>query len=261
MDRLLPKSHKLYGGIVKWGLKRMYKSTGADVIGFRPQAGGGIKPDPMQVQHDVGPANTDKYKAKSDGQLYDLGTEAVTGEYIGKTPVGFFVGDPPRQTSLLESRVRDAVDLENFDYLIHNPDIFLNEWKIEDESVLADGGNLNPDTDNVIQRQLEVSEDNLPGEALLDLSSDGDGARVSWRRVNDILHERVATEEMEMQEERGLIAGKSTEEVKKIMMYALMAIVAVVAILVLGPPAVSHIFGDGAAAGGGIVPIMLGGFF
>lgn len=261
MDRIIPKSHKFYLGLVKFGLKRAKKSTGADLIGFRPQAGGGIKPDPMQVQHDVGPADTNKYKAKSDGQLFDIGTEAVTGEYIGKTPVGFFVGDPPRQTSLLEARVRDAVDLENFEYLIHDPDIYLNEWKVQDESVLADGGNLNPESDNVIQRQFEVSKSDLPGEALLDLSSDGDGARVSWRRVNDILHERVATEEMEMQEERGLIAGKSSEEVKRIMKWALLAIVATVAILVLGPPAIESIFGGGGGGGGSIVPIMLNGLF
>ena len=261
MDRLIPKSHKLYLGLAKFGLKRAYKSTGADLIGFRPDASGNLKPDPMQVQHDVGPENSNKFKAKSDGQLYDLGTESVTGEYIGKTPVGFFVDDPPRQVSLLESRVRDAIDLEQFDGIYTDPDVYLNEVIVEDESVLADGGMGNAGEGQVARRTFDVDRDVLPDDVLVDLSSDGDGARVSWRRVNDILHERVSTEEMQMQEERGLIAGKSSEEVKKMAIYALMAIVGVVAILVLGPPIVQNIFGNGGGGGGGgMIPILLGGF-
>jgi len=171
------------------------------------------------------------------------------------------VGDPPRQVSLLESRVRDAIDLEQFDGIYTDPDVYLNEVIVEDESVLADGGMGNVDEGQVARRTFDVDRDVLPDDVLVDLSSDADGARVSWRRVNDILHERVSTEEMQMQEERGLIAGKSSEEVKKMAIYALMAIVGVVAILVLGPPMVQNIFGNGGGGGGGgMIPILLGGF-
>lgn len=262
MDRFIPKSHKIYAGLVKFGLQRMYKSTGADLIGFRPQAGGGIKPDPMQVQHDIGPADEDKYKAKSDGQLFDLGTEAVTGEYLGKTPVGFFVGDPPRQVSLLESRIRDVVDLEQYDELYSNPDIHMTEVIVNDEAALADGGQVAAETNDVHQRTLDVSKSQLPDDAILDLSSGADGARVSWRRVNDILHEKVSTEEMQMQEERGLIAGKSDEQMKKLMKWVLIAFVAMAAIYVMGPSAVDYIFGGGGGGGGGgVVPILLAPLF
>lgn len=256
MDRLIPKSHKLYLGLAKFGLKRAYKSTGADLIGFRPDASGNLKPDPMQVQHDVGPENSNKFKAKSDGQMYDLGTESVTGEYVGKTPVGFFVDDPPRQVSLLEARVRDAIDMEQFDGLYTDANIYLNEFNIEDPQALADGGTAAAGVEGGPQRTLDVDRSVLPDDYLIDLTAGSDGARVSWRRTNDILHERVATEEMQMQEERGLIAGKDSQEAKKIMIYALMAIVAVVALLVVGPEVVNQIFGGGGGGGGGsLVPI------
>jgi hypothetical protein len=262
VDRIIPGSHKLYLGLVKFGLKRAKASTGADIIGFRPDASGGLKPDPMQLQRETGPANAPKYKAKSDSQKFDPGPESVSSEFIGKTPVGFFVEDPPRQTSLLEARVRDAIDLDNYDELYTDANINLTEVILPDNTdpqAIADGGMASVDADNVIQRDVSVQKSVLPDDALIDLSSgSGNGSRVSWRRVNDILHERVSTEEMQMQEERGLIAGKSGEEVKKIMKWALMAIVAVVAILVLGPDAVSYIFGNGGGGGGGgIVPIFM----
>lgn len=263
VDRLIPGVHKLYLGLAKFGLKRAKKSTGADIIGFRPDASGGLKPDPMQFQKDTGPADAGKYKAKSDSQHFDPGTEAVSSEFIGKTPVGFFVEDPPRQTSLLEARIRDAIDLDDYDELFTDSDIYLTEVILPqgtDPEALADGGLQQLDSEQVVQREMQVDKDILPNDALIDLSSEsGNGARVSWRRANDILHERVSTEEMQMQEERGLIAGKSGEDVKRIMKWALLAIVAVVAILTMGPEAVNYIFGGGGGGGGGgIVPIFMG---
>lgn len=259
MDRLIPGSHKFYGGLVKFGLKRMQKSSGADIVGFRPAANGTIVPEPMKVVHEEGPTDAAKYKAKTDGQKFDVGPSGIGGEYIGKTPVGFFVEDPPRQTSLLEGRIRDAVDLGNTREVYWNPDINLIDFIVEDQQALADGG-VAADANIVGQRQVEVTKDELPVDFLIDLSSDsGNGAQVSWFRSNDILTERATTEEMQMQEERGLIAGKSGEDVKKVMKWALLAIVAVVAILVLGPQVVNYIFGGGGGGGGGgFIPIVMG---
>lgn len=273
--RLFPKSEKLWLGITKLGLKKVKKTTGADIIGFLSSEGGQLEPAPMKLkQRDE---DDSKYWATVENDVeYDIGPQGVSRDFIGNVPVGFFVEDPPREVSLLEARARDAVDLGQHQPLVDGS-VTLHEhgWMpanaIEGGSgdrggaAMADGGNAQAQGGKIelFDREIEIDADDVPKDGIVDLSTEsGNGARVSWTRVNDILHETPPTEQMVMQEQRGELAGAAgnEEKIQRIALYAILGIVAVVFIFFLGPSIVNAVFGSGTFSGvGGAVPSIGGG--
>lgn len=228
-----------------------------------PQEGGQIKPVPMKVKVDE--KDGKKYWKTVENEIeYDVGPQGISHKYIDDVPVGFFVEDPPREVSLLEGRVRDAIDTGDFEYLVDG-DVILHEhvWQPSENGdgeleVATDGGQAN--AKQVADRQIEIDADGIPTDALIDISTaSGNGARVSWNRVNDILHETATTEEMNRQEERGELAGAAgkDEKVMRIMKWTLITIAFIVFVFFLGPSIVQAIFGD-AFIGGGSLPVIGG---
>lgn len=258
IQRILPTTG-FYQGVAKWSLKNIKEKSGADMVGFIPQQSGQIEPKPMKIKRRD--EDGSEYFATIGNDIeYDPGPQDISTEFIGDVPVGFFVDDPPRQTSLLKARIRDAVDLGQHQALYSEPEVELHEHiqvppgAVEGSEAVADGGNVQG---QVIDRQYSVEHDELPEDYVLDLSSDSEGARVSWRRTCDILPEVATTDEMKRQEDRGELAGQAGNEDKamRIMIYALLAIVAVVFIFFLGPSIINGLFGGEALAGGNPIPI------
>lgn len=264
-SKFLPKSEKVWLGIATLGLKNVQKSTSADMIGMLPQEGGQIKPVPMKVKVDE--EDGKKYWKTVDNEIeYDVGPQGISHKYIGDVPVGFFVEDPPREVSLLEARIRDAIDAGDFEYLIDG-DVTLHEhvWEPsqngDGEQALADGGTQS--AKQIADRRMEIDAADIPKDALIDLSTDsGNGTRISWNRANDILHETATTEEMNRQEQRGELAGAAGTDKKamRIMKWALITIAFIVFVFFLGPSLVSGLFGPEALSGigGGSLPVIGG---
>lgn len=282
ISKFLPKTHNIYRGIAKFGLGRIKNSSGADVVGMIPREGGKIDPQPMKLKR-RDEDNSQYWSTLETDEEFDVGPQGLSYEYIGNTPVAFFTHDPPRETSLLEARIRDAIDLGDHDAVYTDADIELHEHiQMPDEAVsengaMADGGVMG----QVEDRTWEVETDHLPEDHIIDVGGAKDavpeqeevecpdcgenvtvdmrlervvdGMRVSWRRVNDILHQNVPTEEMNMQEQRGELAGAAgnDDKIMRVVIYALVAIVGVVFIFFLGPAVVKGIFGSGVFEGGG----------
>jgi len=223
------------------------------MIGMVPTSGGQIKPSPMKIK--TRDEDGSRYWATIENETeYDLGPQGISRMYIGNIPVGFFVEDPPREVNLLEGRIRDAIDMEQFEGIYTDPNVTLHEH-IYTESpgengegspeAMADGGQ-NASLEQVLDRQIEVDSTALPDDYLIDLSSDSNnGARVSWARANDILHEKTTTDEMNRQEQRGELAGAAGKENNmKIYLYALGAVVLIVFGFLFGPTLLQGIFGS-----------------
>lgn len=271
--RLFPKSEKLWVGVAKLALKKIKKTTGADMIGFLSSEGGQLTPTPMKLkQRDE---DDSKYWATTENDTeYDVGPQGVSREYIGSVPVGFFVDDPPREVNLLEARVRDAVDVGQHQPLVDGK-VTLHEHVWQPSGSLeggehdgaagaarADGGHAQAGMEEVFDREVEIDAEQIPDDSIIDLSTDsGNGARVSWNRVNDILHETPPTEQMVMQEQRGELAGAAGNEdkVTRIAIYALGFMVLLVFGLLFGPAIINAIFGNGTINGlGGALPTIGG---
>lgn len=252
-----------------------------------PREGGKIDPQPMKLKRRE-EDNSQYWSTLETDEEFEVGPQGQSYERIGKVPVAFFTHDPPRETSLLEARIRDAVDLGDHDAVYSNPDITLTEHiqmpeDVSQNGAMADGGAVG----KVEDRTWEVETNHLPEDYIINvggakdavpsqeeiecpecgedvevdmtLEKVVDGMRVSWRRVNDILHQKVPTEEMNMQEQRGELAGAAgnDDKIMRIMIYALVAIVLTVFIFFLGPAIVKGIFGAdvfAGGAGGGTLP-------
>lgn len=272
--RLFPKSEKLWIGVAKLGLKKAKKTTGADMIGFLSNEGGQLTPTPMKLKERD--EDDSKYWATVENETeYDIGPQGVSREYIGDVPVGFFVEDPPREVSLLEARARDAVDLGQHQPLVDgNVTLHEHVWQPADSmdasgdpgrgqgGAMADGGHAQAGLEEVFDREVEIEAGDIPKDGIVDLSTDsGNGARVSWNRVNDILHETPPTEQMVMQEQRGELAGAAGNEdkVQRIAIYAMGFMVLLVFGLLFGPSIINAIFGNGTIGGlGGALPTIGG---
>lgn len=270
--RIFPKSEKLWLGVAKLGLKKTKKTTGADMIGFLSNEGGQLEPAPMKVkQRDE---DNSRYWATVENDVeYDLGPQGVSREYIGNVPVGFFVEDPPREVSMLEARARDAVDLGQHQPVVDGK-VTLHEhvWQPAENmdaggrggkgGAMPDGGHSQAGMEEVFDREVEIDADDIPNDSILDLSSEsGNGARVSWNRVNDILHEKPANEKMVMQEQRGELAGASgnQDKIQRIAIWAMGFIVLTVFGLLFGPSIINAVFGGGTIGGlGGALPSIGG---
>jgi len=249
---------KLWKGLTIASLRQYHRNAGGDRLGLEVQPSGELKLTPVKyrsadaIEQDEQPG----WKAKGRDKTWRPTTLGQDGYRLGKVPVVPLDTDSWRATSVLESRVAEAVDMGETRPLY---DVEKAELTAEidygnaagNNAAVADGGaNLNVG--------FEPTSSPVFEDTIIDLGSDDwDGQAVSWEKSKELMLERTGTEEMQNQETRGEIAGQSGRDMQRFVIKVMMIAAGMIALAVIGREVVSMVFagggggGEGASGGGG----------
>lgn len=248
---------RIWGGMAKRSLYYYYKSTGADRMGLEIMPSGEAVWQPIKYKP---PENTDLeeapgWYAKGRDKVWKPTADGQGGPRLHKTPILPLSSEAWRSTSVLESRITEAVDQGD-----HRPLYSLEEADLTvtldaeaaggPEEALADGGyqeaTINP-------RDLPVYQDEI-----VELNTDDhDGQAISFQKYKEMFLESATTEEMSLHEDRAFLAGRSKQDMKSFALKVFL-IAAVVAIAgLVGKELIAALFGGGTGGvpGGGSLPI------
>jgi len=234
-----------------------HKAAGGDAIALEVQPSNkwDLTPvkyrEPEAVEMDEKPG----WKARKRDKVWRPSADDAQGR-LGRTPVVALDSDSWRSTSTYQARVAEAVDLGETRplYDVESADLSATvqfQGAGGNGGAVADGGAVVNDME-FRPRDSPIFEDTI-----IDLSSgDFDGQQVSWAKAKELFVERTTTDEMEMQEERGFLAGRAGKEYAKLAL-KLMLIAGAVAIAgLIGKEVVIALLGNG--GGGSVNPLMVG---
>lgn len=255
-------------GMIKWSTRQYQKSAGADVVnfsaephGFEPRAANWVEADPDEPDQEPG------WQEVSGDKTWGPGAEGRDVERFGKADVIITDRSAHKTATPLKMRFAEALDLEQVDGLIMDPDInqtIVQQWPKDpmeiqnDPQAVADGGTM---AQRHEERPVVDPEDLGWDDALVDLASDfrdGKGMRVSARKYKHQKLSSTDAEEMQKQETRGFLAGKAGRDESGLIKLFIIVLV-VIGIVAVGPEFVTALFGGGGGGGGGsMLPIWLG---
>jgi len=253
---LIP-SARLFKGLAVRSLYAYHKKSGGDRLGLVEDPGGKVDLVPVKYKTaaETGDDEQAGWHAKGREQAWRPSTLGQSGPRLGKTPIVPLDADSWRATSTLEARVAEAVDQGETRPLYRvdeaNLRAELDTSGATRDNAVADGGQYAVNNLEFEPRTSPIFED-----MIIDLGSDDyDGQAVSWRKTNELLTETTTSDEMERQEQRGLIAGMSRKDIKSLML-KVMLIGGVIALAgLIGPELVGAVLGGGGGSGGGVIPI------
>jgi hypothetical protein len=253
---LLPTG-RLFKGLAVRCLYAYHKKSGGDRLGLVEDPGGKVDLVPVKYKTaaEAGDDTQAGWHAKGRDQAWRPSTLGQSGPRLGKVPIVPLDADSWRATSTLEARVAEAVDQGETRPLYRVDEANL---RAELDTSGATRGNAVADGGQYAVNNLEFEPRTSPifEDMIIDLGSDDyDGQAVSWRKTNELLTETTTSDEMERQEQRGLIAGMSRKDIKSLML-KVMLIGGVIAIAgLIGPELVGAVLGGGGGSGGGVIPI------
>ena len=259
---------KFWRDMIKWTTYKYQKATGADVVnlsaephGIEPRAANWVEADPDEPDQEPG-----WQEAGRGDKTWGPGTEGKTVERFGKADVILADRAAHKTATPLQLRYAEALDLEQTDGVIVEPEItqtVVQQWPKNPAEIDGDQGQAVADGGAMARQHVEQPvvnpEDIGLDDALVDLASDfgdGKGMRVSARKYK---HQKLSTtdaEEMQKQETRGFLAGKSGRDESDLIKLFIIVLV-VIAIVAVGPEFVQVLFGNG-GGGGSTLPIFAG---
>jgi hypothetical protein len=196
------------------------------------------------------------WHAKGRDQAWRPSTLGQSGPRLGKTPIVPLDAESWRATSTLEARVAEAVDQGEMRPLYRVDEADLRAEL--DTTGTAAGGAITDGGAQVTNLDFEPRGSPIFDDMIIDLGSDDyDGQAVSWRKTQELLSETTTSDEMERQEQRGIIAGMSRKDIKSLMLKIMLIGGAVALGGLVGPELVGALFGGGGGGGGGggVIPI------
>lgn len=250
---------KIWKAIAVKSLYHYHRAHGGDRTGFEVTPSNKIRLTPVKWKgpESVGDDEKPGWRAKGRDKVWSPTTLGQTGPRLGKTPVIPLDSDSWKATSILESRVAEAVDLGETRPLYRVDEANLTATISMDEGPkgepLADGGY------GVEDVQFDPRSSPIFEDTIIDLGSDDyDGQAVSWWKAKELMLERTTTDEMHNQEERGFLAGRSRKDMMR-WMWKIFLIAGLVAVAgLIGKELVFVLFGAGGGGGGsGIIPLTL----
>lgn len=239
-------------------LKKYHDVTPGDAIGLIAEPGQNLDIQPIGYRP---PKECDEgerpgWVERGGDKVWHAGSEGRVVDYIGDTPVVALERDGHVEAGWLKPRIGQAIELDRYDGLYRYPQIEADVVAdlgapSGDTTALADGGESMSVVDVSMQDLGEYQ-----GAQILDLDSgDGyDGMRVDFRKASEWAFETTATEEMQMQQERGWLMGQlgsDSTDAARIFLYAALLVLGILAIVFLGPELI-----NGSGGGGGINPLL-----
>lgn len=236
-------------------LKQYHKLGGGHALGLIAEPGQRLELQPVKYRppKDCDEGERPGWVEKGGEKVWHAGSEGRVVDRLGKVPIVALERDGHVEAGWLKPRIGEAIELDNYDGVYTQPKINAEVVANLDApgQAIADGGEQ---IANVSLRDLG----NYAGAELVDLDSgtNYDGMRIDFRKASDWAFETTSTEEMQMQEERGILLGQLRDtgpSPTKLFLYAAGFALAVIAIAVLGPELIS---GSG-GGGGGINPLTV----
>ena len=260
----------MYKRMFKKSLENYHKAAGGDAIGINAHDNQNIKLEPVLYRS---PEECDEgeqpgWKVKGRDKVWKP-TEEGSVDYLGRTPVVNLEDDAHVESGWLAPRIGHAIEHEQYQPVFTNP-TFKSVFEVgggqqASPNALADGGQeVGPqqDLDRWAQENLGGLELDRPGmfsgETWIDLDSgDGyDGMRISASKASEWQAEHAASEQMQMQEDRGYLRGVAQGDDGP----STFKLLALCAAIILGVLAIVFVVPEllgGGGGGGGINPLTL----
>ena len=265
LPRFIPKQSRLFRRMALVSLKNYYKRSPGDAIGIESRPGQKIDFVPVKYKpsEDTEEKERGGWHLKGTDRSYDAGPDGQSVSFIdGKVPSVLLHSDASTETGWLAPRIGQAIELDNYSPVFVGPRLQPQPQQQQAEQMaqngaVADGGQSVPVQTPSVGGYDMIDPGEFNGETVVDLSpeADHDGMRISLSKAKEWFAESADSEKMQMQEERGYLAGLANSDetdAKRIFLYAVIFCIVVIAIVVLGPEAV----GGGGGGGGGINPLM-----
>lgn len=254
--KVIPKRATITKKILGASLKQYHKLGGGHALGLIAEPGQRLELRPIKYR---APKECDEgerpgWVEKGGDKVWHAGAEGRVVDRLGKVPIVPLERDGHVEAGWLKPRIGQAIELDNYDGVYRNPQIQANvlaDLNADSATALPDGG----------QQIADVSiEDlgNYAGAELVDLDSGTgyDGMRVDFRKASAWAFEQTSTEQMQMQEERGILLGQLRDngpDPVKLFIYAAIFAVVVIAVVLLGP----RLIGGGGVGGGSLPSLMV----
>lgn len=246
--KLIPKQSRLFRRMALTSLRNYHKRSGGDALGIEARPGQQIDIVPVKYKP---PETTDEeeragWHMKGRDRTYDPGPDGQNVSFIdGKVPSVLLHSDASAEVGWLAPRIGQAIELDNYSPVFVGPTLApqtqpQQATNASQNGAVADGGNsIAVETPSVNGYDM-IDPGEFSGDNIVDLSSrqDHDGMRISLKKAKEWLAEDADSEKMQMQEERGYLAGlanNNSADAKRIFLYAVLFCLGVLAIVILGP--------------------------
>jgi hypothetical protein len=258
---LLGVRETLFRRLTLKSLKNYHKTGGGDALGLIAEPGQNIDIRPIKYRSEKECDDHERpgWVEKGSDKVWHAGAEGRVVDYIGDTPVVALERDSHVEAGWLKPRIGQAVELDNYDSVFVNPkfdtdvvgNIDLDAGVSTNGNAVADGGQ------GIVNVEVE-DMGTYAGAEVVDLDSgDGyDGMRVDFRKASAWAFETTATEEMQMQQERGRLMGMMSGENGPSVAKLLLICAAIILGTLLIVFAVPEFLSNGGGGGGGINPLM-----
>lgn len=259
--RLMPFGARFWKRMAERSLHYYHKRSGGDRLALEKRPNGQIELTPVKWRP---PESIDElddrpgWKAKGREKVWEPVAEGQTGARIGKTPVVPVDSQSWRDSSWAEANVAEAIDLDRWRPLFNvtaadlRATVDMGGGAGTNGTAMADGG--------VQDFQFDPRDSPVFEDAIIDISSpdEYDGKAISFSKVKEMYGEKTTTDEMQKQEDRGFLAGRSKENLKSWMLKILLIGGAVAVAGLIGPELISGLLGGGGGGGGGsIMPFTI----
>jgi len=254
--RLLVKSAKNY-----------HKVGGGDALGLIAEPGQNldVRPIKYRAPKECEDGERPGWVEKGGDKVWHAGAEGRVVDYLGDTPIVALERDGHVEAGWLKPRIGQAIELDNYDGVYVNPEItgqLLTDPQTSlnanangtppEASALADGG------ENILNLDVEDIGNYAGAEVVnLDSGTGYDGMRIDFRKASQWAFETTATEQMQMQEERGrlmgMLAGDNGPGAFKLLLLAGGIILGALFIIEVLP----ILLNGGGGGGGGINPLTV----
>lgn len=251
---------RFWKGWTMTGLKNYHRTHGGDRTALEQFPNGKIKLTPAKwkpmelCDDDEAPG----WKVKGRDKTYKATTFGQTGPRLGKVPVLPLDNESWKSTSYAEATVAEAIDQGE-----HRPLYDVSQAELtatidarSDSGALTGGTATTDGGMSITNRQFNPRTSPIFKDMIVPLGGDDyDGRAVSFMKAKELMAETTTTEEMAAQEERGFLAGRSRQDLKRWMMKVLLIAGGIALAGLIGPELIGALFGGGGGGGGGgIVP-------
>jgi hypothetical protein len=233
LPRFIPKQSRLFRTMALTSLKNYYKRSPGDAIGIEARPGQKIDFVPVKYKP---PEDTDEeerggWHLKGTDRTYDAGPDGQSVSFInGTVPSVMLHSDASIEAGWLAPRIGQAIELDNYSPVFVGPRLQpqtqqQQAQQMAQNGAVADGGQSVPVQTPSVGGYDMIDPGEFSGDNIVDLSPEGDhdGMRISLKKAKEWFAESADSEKMQMQEERGYLAGLANSDeadAKRIFLYA-----------------------------------------
>jgi len=262
-SRLVPVfGEKFWAKLAKRTLFLYHRRAGGDALGIEAltQEKADLTPVKYKPAEETSQDERPGWSAKGREKTWNPTKMGRSTMRLGKVPIIPLDNDSWQATSFAEARVSEAVDMGKMRplYNIEQGEFTAtidSQPAMSGGSAVADGGT------KIEQIEFDPKSSPIFDDMIIDLSADEyDGQAISFWKAKELMLETTGTEEMQRQEQRGFLAGRSKDEWQSWALRIMLIGAALGLGGLVGPELVNALLGSGGGGGGGggagIIPFV-----